>query len=252
MGLINNGIITWMTKNAKEIYLSLISAEQTRVQKTKNDVRMLDSYDFYIFVNEFAENTPVAFFTNILKQKIQNLNDLLSAMRTVKRKKIHWADMGGGMALAMRQHSSQSNQYNSFSYTNIDIRDVKTSELTRNEADYLAQNFPNILDDDYRNSERNPMDQLIDIIKSNNINHFIKKRYRQDPQNSFNILIIQKKPDTHLVFNGNISSLIKNYYGYKIVTYGDYQNLFEITSTPPNHFSEDYYERMNKIFLGMK
>jgi len=124
--------------------------EQERVQKEKDNKRLLDQYAQYIFLGSIwreKQTSEVEEFINRESgQEINNINDLLLAIYQKINRRIHWVDMGGGHGLAQRQAATDEQLCQITQMTNVDLFERKDSEIARDDIKYLKSKYPGILE----------------------------------------------------------------------------------------------------------
>lgn len=126
-------------------------AEQESVQREKFQGRLLDEYSAYIFPTQEWRMPKSCAVTDLLRpicigDKV-SLIGVLEGLHIAKQDSpVHWADMGGGRGLAMRQLASMPDSSQKYAMTNVDLFDYGLDDLEKNSIDYLEQLAPGMTD----------------------------------------------------------------------------------------------------------
>ena len=107
--------------------------------------------------------------------------------------------------------------------------------------------------------DKSPFDDLRDIFHQNDIDFAGSESYtdrrrfsKEFPPEGFRTIIIQKKPNTHLVLNAELAKIYINPDKLKSTSYDNNPPLISVLfdSPPPKLFTVGYYAQMRKIFEG--
>ena len=149
--------------------------EQETVQSKKLTSRTLYEYNEYLFHErdggEYRVTEVEKLVNNEFNRKIENINDLILAIYRRNGRIVHWADMGGGHALAQRQVAGGQLSRN-VSCTNVDLFERNDDEIRPDEAEYIAKYYGYTLTPDNKpnfikaNVENVKLPNSADIITS--------------------------------------------------------------------------------------
>lgn len=122
-------------------------AEQAVVQAQKNRSRTLRSYDGYIFQQQLDCETQVDEVTELLSEFViddqrPSLKGILESVRAANGGLVHWADMGGGRALPMRQVAADPELGPNVMMTNVDLFDIGLHDLNARDLERLERLAP--------------------------------------------------------------------------------------------------------------
>ena len=124
-------------------------AEQEVVQATKFQGRMLEEYSQYIFPGQRWRTPRSSEITDFLRplclEERVSLDGVIQGLSVLKgEESVHWADMGGGRGLPMRQLANDTEKSSHLAMTNVDLFDYGLDGLDSNELTMLEKMTPGI------------------------------------------------------------------------------------------------------------
>lgn len=132
-------------------YNQQLISEQEIVQKKKNQDRLVDEYESYIFLgkhnNKSGSSKVEDFIDNYCGSTVSGLKDLCAKLSQKNGRPIHWVDMGGGRGLAMRQIALLDQLQEKTVMTNVDLLKHDIQDISEEDQNYIKNKYPGILND---------------------------------------------------------------------------------------------------------
>lgn len=132
-------------------YLEGLLAEQAEVQAGKCQTRLLENYNQYLFPG-VTRNGEVScaigdFLEDFTRDGELSIAGILNGMYHAKLgNSVHWADMGGGHGLAMRQIPLIDDSRSNLRLTNVDLFDYGDELFMPDDLSYLGELNPAIFE----------------------------------------------------------------------------------------------------------
>jgi len=125
-------------------------AEQSIDQQGKDRTRMLAEYNGIIFPGQEWLPPRAGPVTDFLRpfnvgEKV-SLQGILQGMANLSGRQVHWAEMGGGYGLAMRETALLPDMKSKVKMTNVDLFQPDFSDLPTLNVNFLQTNYPGLID----------------------------------------------------------------------------------------------------------